>query len=146
MNQFQKDRILNHIRYVYGSFKKFMAACYADADMKKALGLDTNAAYTAAIDAKKSWSECIDEAVKEIVTNKLLIYALSDRFGSAVRVRGSVFETERNNMYLYYYLGYYDSILPDTALRESIMFDNVMKYIYDRANVQWDSDGATPNS
>ncbi len=131
-------------RTQYGSFKKFMAACYKDEDVIKAVGLDTNAAYKKAIEDGKSYSACVDEAAREIVTVKLMMYALSDRIGSAVRVSNSEFEEQRNLMYLYYYYGLSQTLLPDSALRESIMFDNVMKYIYDHANVQWASAEVAP--
>ena len=131
-------------RTQYGSYKKFMAACYTNEDVIKSVGLDTNAGYQKALGEGKSYDECIDAAVTEIVTNKLLMYALSDRIGSAVRVRNSVFEEQRSLMYMYYYYGLSNSVLPDSAIRESIMFDNVMKYIYNHANVQWESEGANP--
>ena len=134
-------------RTQYGSFNKFMAACYKDEDVTKALGLDTNAGYKKAIEDKedeKTWSECVDAAVAEIVENKLLMYALYARLGDEVKIDDAAFDAARNQMYLYYYLGYTNTLLPDSALRESLMFDNVMQYIYDHANVQWESDGATP--
>ena len=131
-------------RTQYGSFKKFMAACYKEEDVTKALGLNTNAGYKKAIEEQKSWSECVDAAANEIVTNKLLMYALYDRLGDKVKVDDAAFDSARNTMYLYYYLGYTDTLLPDSALRESLIFDNVMQYIYDHADVQWESDGATP--
>lgn len=131
-------------RTQYGSFNKFMAACYKDDDVTKALGLDTNAGYKKAIEDGKTWSECVDAAVAEIVENKLLMYALYARLGDEVKIDDAAFDAARNQMYLYYYLGYTNTLLPDSALRESLMFDNVMQYIYDHANVQWESDGATP--
>ena len=131
-------------RTQYGSYKKFMAACYTNEDVIKSVGLDTNAGYQKALEEGKSYDECIDAAVTEIVTNKLLMYALSDRIGSAVRVRNSVFEEQRSLMYMYYYYGLSNTVLPDSAIRESIMFDNVMKYIYNHADVQWESEGANP--
>ena len=125
-------------RTEYGSFKKFMEACYADETVIKGLGLDTNSAYLKAVADKESYDDCIAAAAEEIVANKLLIYALSDRFGSAVRVRSSELDNLRlQQTYFYYYVGY--PLLPDSALRECIMFDNVMKYVYDHANVQWAS-------
>ena len=72
------------------------------------------------------------------------MYALYDKFGDAVKVDEAQFESERNLMYMYYYYGLSKTLLPDSAIRESIMFDNVMKYIYDNANVQWESEGANP--
>lgn len=126
-------------RTQYGSFKKFMNACYKSSSIAEQLGLDTNAAYQKAVEDGKSYGECIDAAAEEIVTNKLIIYALSDRYGSKVRVRGSVFNSQKNMMYLYYSYGLTNVLLPDSALREGIMFDNVMQYIYNRANVQWAS-------
>ena len=131
-------------RTQYGSFNKFMAACYKDDDVTKALGLDTNAGYKKAIEDGKTWSECVDAAVAEIVENKLLMYALYARLGDEVKIDDAAFDAARNQMYLSYYLGYTNTLLPDSALRESLMFDNVMQYIYDHANVQWESDGATP--
>ena len=131
-------------RTQYGSFNKFMAACYKDEDVMKAVGLNTNAGYKKAIGDEKSWSECVDAAVAEIVENKLLMYALYDRLGDEVKVDDEAFNSARNTMYLYYYLGYTDTLLPDSALRESLMFDNVMQYVYDHANIQWESDGANP--
>ena len=131
-------------RTQYGSFKKFMSACYKSDDVIGALDLDNNAAYKKAIEEGKSYGECIDAAANEIVRNKLLIYALYDKLGDAVKVDEATFESERSLMYMYYYYGLSNSILPDSALRESMMFDNVMKYIYDNADVQWDSAGANP--
>ena len=131
-------------RTQYGSFKKFMSACYKNDSVIESVGLDTNAAYKAAIEEGKSYGECIDAAVTEIVTNKLLMYALYDKFGDAVKVDEAQFESERNLMYMYYYYGLSKTLLPDSAIRESIMFDNVMRYIYDNANVQWESEGANP--
>lgn len=131
-------------RTQYGSFKKFMAACYADEDVIKAVGLDTNEAYKKAIEDGKSYSACMDEAAREIVTVKLMTYALSDRIGDDVKVDETAFEEQRSLMYLYYYYGLSQTLLPDSALRESIMFDNVMKYIYDHANVQWASAEVAP--
>ena len=72
------------------------------------------------------------------------MYALYARLGDEVKIDDAAFDAARNQMYLYYYLGYTNTLLPDSALRESLMFDNVMQYIYDHANVQWESDGATP--
>ena len=131
-------------RTKYGSFKKFMNACYKSDDVIEALGLDANAAYKKAITDGKSYGECIDAAVNEIVRNKLLIYALYDKLGDEVKIDEATFESERSLMYMYYYYGLSNSILPDSALRESMMFDNVMKVIYDNADVQWESDGANP--
>ena len=131
-------------RTQYGSFNKFMAACYKDEDVMKAVGLNTNAGYKKAIEDEKSWSECVDAAVAEIVENKLLMYALYDRLGDEVKVDDEAFNSARNTMYLYYYLGRINTLLPDSALRESLMFDNVMQYVYDHANIQWESDGANP--
>ncbi|MBP5609727.1 MAG: hypothetical protein J6X72_00095 [Clostridia bacterium] len=131
-------------RTQYGSFKKFMAACYSDADVMGALGLDANAAYKKAVEDGKSYNECLDAAVNEIVTTKLLIYALYDKFGDEVKIDEANFEYQRSMMYMYYYYGLSNSILPDSALRESMMFDSVMQYVYDHANVQWESDGANP--
>ena len=131
-------------RTQYGSYKKFMAACYTNEDVIKSVGLDTNAAYKKAVEDGKSYGECIDAAVTEIVTNKLLMYALYNKFGDAVKVDEAEFESERSLMYMYYYYGLSNTVLPDSAIRESIMFDNVMEYIYDNANVQWESEGANP--
>ena len=131
-------------RTQYGSYAKFMAACYKNEDVLKAVGLDTNAAYKKAIEDGKSYSACIDEAAREIVTVKLMIYALSDRIGEDVKVDETAFEEQRSLMYLYYYYGLSSTLLPDAALRESIMFDNVMRYIYDHANVQWASATVAP--
>ena len=131
-------------RTQYGSFKKFMNACYKSDAVIKSVGLDTNAAYNKAIEEGKSYGECIDAAVTEIVTNKLLMYALYDKFGDDVKIDEAEFESERSLLYYYYYIGYISSVLPDSAIRESMMFDNVMKYIYDNANVQWESEGANP--
>ena len=131
-------------RTQYGSFKKFMAACYNSADVMEALGLDTNAAYKKAIEDGKSYGECVDAAVNEIVTNKLLIYALYNRLGDEVKVNEDEFQAQRDLMYLYYYYGLSKTLLPDTALRESMMFDNIMQYIYDNANVQWASAEQAP--
>ena len=126
-------------RTQYGSYSKFMAACYKDEDVIKAVGLDTNAAYNKAIKDGKSYSACVDEAAREIVTIKLMMYALSDKFGDEVKVDEATFDAQRDLMYLYYYYGVSKTLLPDSALRESIMFDNVMKYIYENANVTWAS-------
>ena len=131
-------------RTQYGSYAKFMAACYKNEDVIKAVGLDTNAAYSKAVEEGKSYSACIDEAAREIVTVKLMIYALSDRIGEDVKVDETAFEEQRSLMYLYYYYGVSKTLLPDAALRESIMFDNVMRYIYDHANVQWASATVAP--
>ena len=131
-------------RTQYGSFKKFMNACYKSDAVIKSVGLDTNAAYNKAIEEGKSYGECIDAAVTEIVTNKLLMYALYDKFGDAVKVDETEFESERSWMYYLYYIGYSTTLLPDSAIRESMMFDNVMKYIYDNANVQWESEATNP--
>ena len=120
------------------------AACYKNEDVLKAVGLDTNAAYSKAVEEGKSYSACIDEAAREIVTVKLMIYALSDRIGEDVKVDETAFEEQRSLMYLYYYYGLSSTLLPDAALRESIMFDNVMRYIYDHANVQWASATVAP--
>ena len=97
-----------------------------------------------AIEEGKSYGECIDAAVNEIVTNKLLMYALYDKFGDAVKVDETEFESERSWMYYLYYIRYSTTVLPDSAIRESMMFDNVMKYIYDNANVQWESEATNP--
>lgn len=131
-------------RTQYGSYKKFMAACYANDSVIESVGLDTNAAYKKAVEDGKSYGECIDAAVTEIVTNKLLMYALYNKFGDAVKVDEAEFESERSLMYMYYYYGLSNTLLPDSAIRESIMFDNVMEYIYDNANVQWESEGENP--
>ena len=131
-------------RTQYGSYKKFMAACYTNDSVIESVGLDTNAAYKKAVEDGKSYGECIDAAVTEIVTNKLLMYALYNKFGDAVKVDEAEFESERSLMYMYYYYGLSNTLLPDSAIRESIMFDNVMEYIYDNANVQWESEGANP--
>ena len=131
-------------RTQYGSYRKFMAACYKSDSVIESVGLDTNAAYKKAVEEGKSYGECIDAAVTEIVTNKLLMYALYDKFGDAVKVDEAEFESARSLMYMYYYYGLSKTLLPDSAIRESIMFDNVMKYIYDNANVQWESEGANP--
>ena len=131
-------------RTQYGSFKKFMNACYKSEDVIEALDLANNAAYNKAIEDGKSYGECVDAAANEIVRNKLLIYALYNKLGDAVKVDEAAFESERSLMYMYYYYGLSNTVLPDSALRESMMFDNVMKYIYDNADVQWDSAGANP--
>ena len=131
-------------RTQYGSFKKFMNACYKSNDVIEALGLDGNTAYKQGIADGKPYGECIDAAVDEIVRNKLLVYALYDKLGDAVKIDEATFESERSLMYMYYYYGLSNTVLPDSALRESMMFDNVMKYIYDNADVQWDSAGANP--
>ena len=133
-------------RTQYGSFKKFMNACYKSNDVIEALGLDGNTAYKQGIADGKPYGECIDAAVTEIVTNKLLMYALYDKFGDDVKVDEAEFESERSLMYLYYYYGLSSTLLPDSAIRESMMFDNVMKYIYDNANVQWESEATNPKS
>ena len=114
-----------------------MAACYKNESICKQLGLDQNAAYQQAITDGKSYGECLDAAAREIVENKLIIYALYDRFGDDVKVDESEFESTRSMMYMYYYYGLTSTLLPDSALREGMMFDNVMQYIYDHANVQW---------
>lgn len=131
-------------RTQFGSFKKFMTACYKDEEVIKALDLGGNTAYRNAIKDGKSYGECIDAAVGEIVRNKLLIYALYDRLGDAVKIDEAEFESARSLMYMYYYYGLSNTLLPDSALRESMMFDNVMQYIYENADVQWASAGANP--
>ncbi|MBO6020506.1 MAG: hypothetical protein J6P88_04885 [Clostridia bacterium] len=131
-------------RTQYGSFKKFMAACYKDDDVIEALDLGGNAAYNQAIEDGKSYGECVDAAANEIVRNKLLIYALYDKLGDEVKIDEAEFESARSLMYMYYYYGISNTLLPDSSLRESMMFDNVMKYIYDHANVEWATAGENP--
>ena len=126
-------------RTQYGSFKKFMKACYNDDTVIQALGLDTNVAYMAAIEAGKSYSECVDDAALEIVTNKLMIYAAYDKLPEDAKYAESEFESQRNLMYFYYYYGLASSILPDSALRESLMFDHLLDYVYSKATVNWSS-------
>ena len=126
-------------RTQYGSFKKFMKACYNDDTVIQALGLDTNVAYMAAIEAGKSYSECVDDAALEIVTNKLMIYAAYDKLPEDAKYAESEFESQRSLMYLYYYYGLASSILPDSALRESLMFDHLLDYVYSKATVNWSS-------
>lgn len=147
---FTREEKTISFRTYYGSFKKFMNACYTDENVYAQCGLDANDAYLTAIDAyaenpnPKPYGECIDAAVAEIVTNKLLIYALYEKLGDAVKIDEAEFEAQRSLMYMYYYYGLSDTLLPDSSLRESMMFDNVMQYLYDHAEVQWESDGATP--
>ena len=131
-------------RTQYGSFKKFMAACYKSDDVIKALDLGGNAAYNQAIEDGKTYGECVDAAANEIVRNKLLIYALYDKLGDEVKIDEAEFESARSLMYMYYYYGISNTLLPDSSLRESMMFDNVMKYIYDHANVEWATAGENP--
>lgn len=131
-------------RTQYGSFKKFMAACYKSDDVIKALDLGGNAAYKQAIEDGKTYGECVDAAANEIVRNKLLIYALYDKLGDEVKIDEAEFESARSLMYMYYYYGISNTLLPDSSLRESMMFDNVMKYIYDHANVEWATAGENP--
>ena len=129
-------------RTQYGSFKKFMKACYNDDTVIKALGLETNVAYMAAVEAGKSYSECIDDAALEIVTNKLMIYAAYDKLPEDAKYAESEFESQRSLMYFYYYYGISNTLLPDSALREGLMFDHLMDYVYSQATVNWSSAAA----
>ena len=129
-------------RTQYGSFKKFMKACYNDDTVIKALGLETNVAYMAAVEAGKSYSECVDDAALEIVTNKLMIYAAYDKLPEDAKYAESEFESQRSLMYFYYYYGISNTLLPDSALREGLMFDHLMDYVYSQATVNWSSAAA----
>lgn len=109
-----------YYRNEYSTFKAFMAGASEYADEIK---------------GGKTWKEALTDRAREIVHTKLIIYYLYDLLPEENKYTDDdMLDRQNANMWLMYLYGVYDSA------KESLMFDKVLEYLYEEAEVTWASE------
>jgi hypothetical protein len=91
--------------------------------------------YADEIKGGKTWKEALTDRAREIVHTKLIIYYLYDLLPEENKYTDDdMLDRQNANMWLMYLYGVYDSA------KESLMFDKVLEYLYEEAEVTWASE------
>lgn len=113
-----------YYRDEYATFNQYMNAMYTEAvkDGDAKAGID--------------WKTYLYCEAGEMVKTRLIIYYLYHTLGDDVKYTDDEFISQYYNNYIYFYYSF-GTALPTSAVREGLMFDKVMEYLYGQTTVTW---------